>query len=60
MNAIIILRPRWQGISTFLEGRHAKVEEQAVPKGLYMYGGVGVGKTMCVSQKPSHIFLIDR
>ena len=37
---------RWQGISRILEGRGAKPAVADMPKGLYMYGGVGVGKTM--------------
>lgn len=37
---------RWQGISRVLEGRKAEPAVPQLPKGLYMYGGVGVGKTM--------------
>ena len=29
-----------------LDGRGRKAASAAMPKGLYMYGGVGVGKTM--------------
>ncbi|KAK9808546.1 hypothetical protein WJX73_006973 [Symbiochloris irregularis] len=36
----------WQGISRVLEGRAAEPAQAKLPKGLYMYGGVGVGKTM--------------
>lgn len=39
---------RWQGISSFITDR-AKGPDQPQPspaKGLYMYGGVGTGKTM--------------
>ena len=37
---------RWDGISRVLEGRGRQHAKPAMPPGLYMYGGVGVGKTM--------------
>ncbi len=42
------LRFRFQGLSTYLQsssGLHGQ-QRAARIKGLYMYGGVGVGKTM--------------
>lgn len=37
---------RWDGITRVLEGRSRQPAKPDLPPGLYMYGGVGVGKTM--------------
>ena len=40
------MRRRWSDISSFLSDGEATLPAPAKIKGLYMYGGVGTGKTM--------------
>ena len=48
LKSLVLIAYRWKGLERILEGGSSREEFSvpAVPRGLYMHGGVGTGKTM--------------